>query len=320
MRLLARGADFGLGVLARRVGRGLRLQARGLAFTLQPPPLGLELELTGAARGRGGLRRRLVEFVLLRFALALNHLGGALNRFGGALRRFRRALVGRGGAVLRVDRALRRIVRLLLGLLRRLLVRMRRLLRLIRASRRVGRGPLGLGPRRRGFGDPVVGLGARGRGHVHLLLDFGTGGRRHTHGLFDLGAGGHDGRVLMLDFGAGGLERGTMLLGFGASGDHGSRGRAHPRVPLGARRGELGAHVLDLRGGIALGLDHGLLAGLGHPFVVLLFQRRELLIERPAELGLQIVERHQPLLSHVVRGRALGAGVAVTASGGAGEQ
>ena len=78
-----------------------------------------------------------------------------------------------------------------------------------------------------------------------------------------------------------GRELGRLLLRF----DAGRQGLGCLLLPLGAGRLELGAHVFDLRGDVALGLGRRLPPRLGEVLFVFLLECGELLIERPAQLG-----------------------------------
>ncbi len=121
----------------------------------------------------------------------------------------------------------------------------------------------------------------------NALLFFSAGGRsRRVHLGFPLDA-------RLLELAAGALNfHGDVPLG-GCAEIGGDR----PETGL-----RFGLRLFELRGSFAFGVGRGLPARLGDRLFVFLFERGELLIERPAQLGLQVVQGHQVALSHKPNG------------------
>jgi hypothetical protein len=95
-----------------------------------------------------------------------------------------------------------------------------------------------------------------------------------------------------------GLRR--ALFGVGARGDDEV---LELRLPLGARLVEFRSREVELRAELALGLHRRVAARVFDRNFVLVFECGELLIERPSQLGLQIVERHRDIIPPFGRAR-----------------
>jgi len=157
-----------------------------------------------------------------------------------------------------------------------------------------------------GFELELRGTAGGGDGLIHRLLEslfllLTLSLRGLCRELFRFRARGRGDRVDL----AFPLDPGLLELGAGALDFHGDvalRGGAKVRGDRPEAGLRFGLRLLELRRRLAVRVGRGLAARLGDRLVVFLFECGELLIERPAKLGLQIVQGHQSVLSHKPNG------------------